>query len=321
MSEKALIVGISGQDGAYLTNLLISKGYEVWGTSRDIQNNTFDNLKKLGVFNKVKLRSMALDELKNVWEVFEEVNPDQIYSLAGQSSVGLSFLDPKNTIDSIFKATLNQLDVIRQLCPNVRFYNAGSSEIYGNANILPSNENSQFFPVSPYGVAKASSTLLVKLYRECYNIFACTGILFNHESPLRQEHFVTRKITEFVRQIQEDPSYNNGQLILGDLSIIRDWGWAPEYVEAMWKMLNKDSPSDYVIATGVEQSLKEFVISVFDCAGLDWQDYVVSDSNLFRSSDPKKTVGDPSNANKLLGWKPKTIGSEVARKLYFNELF
>ena len=321
MSEKALIVGISGQDGAYLANLLISKGYEVWGTSRDVQNNTFDNLKTLGVFDKVKLRSMVLDELKNVWEVFEEVNPDQIYSLAGQSSVGLSFLEPKCTIDSIFKATLNQLEVIRQLCPNVRFYNAGSSEIYGNANILPSNENSQFFPVSPYGVAKASSTLLVKLYRECYNIFACTGILFNHESPLRQEHFVTRKITEFVRQIQEDPSYNNGQLILGDLSIIRDWGWAPEYVEAMWKMLNKDSPSDYVIATGVEQSLKEFMISVFDCAGLDWQDYVVSDSNLFRSSDPKKTVGDPSNANKLLGWKPKTIGSEVARKLYFNELF
>ena len=321
MSKIALIVGVSGQDGAYLAHYLLGRGYTVWGTSRDVEGTAFEGLKRLKILNDIILRNMPTNDYSAVWQVFKEAKPDEIYNLAGQSSVGLSFAEPKNTIDSIFQATLNQLEIIRKLCPAAKFYNAGSGEVYGNTNGKPSDENAMFSPASPYAAAKASSTLLVKLYRDCYDLFACTGILFNHESPLRPEHFVTRKITEFARQLILDPSYKGGQLVLGDLSIMRDWGWAPEYVEAMWRMLNTDHPSDYVIATGVTQSLQDFTKAVFDTAGLDWQNYVVSDPSLFRLKDPSKTVGNSSQARELLEWQPKIVGSEVAKKMYLNELF
>jgi GDPmannose 4,6-dehydratase len=321
MSKIALIVGVSGQDGAYLAHYLLGRGYTVWGTSRDVEGTAFEGLKRLNILNNIILRNMPTNDYSAVWQVFNEAKPDEIYNLAGQSSVGLSFAEPKNTIDSIFQATLNQLEVIRKLCPAAKFYNAGSGEVYGNTNGKPSDENAMFSPASPYAAAKASSALLVKLYRDCYDLFACTGILFNHESPLRPEHFVTRKITEFVRQLILDPSYKGGQLVLGDLSIMRDWGWAPEYVEAMWRMLHTDHPSDYVIATGVAQSLQDFTKAVFDTAGLDWQNYVVSDPSLFRLKDPSKTVGNSSQAREVLEWQPKIVGSEVAKKMYLNELF
>jgi GDPmannose 4,6-dehydratase len=321
MSKVALIVGISGQDGAYLAHYLLGKGYTVWGTSRDVEGATFGGLKALKICDNIVLRNMSTNDYDSVWQVFNEAEPTEVYNLAGQSSVGLSYTEPKSTIDSIFQAALNQLEVIRKLCPAAKFYNAGSGEVYGNSNGKPSDENAVFLPASPYAAAKASSALLVKLYRDCYNIFACTGILFNHESPLRPEHFVTRKITEFARQITSDPTYKGGQLRLGDLSIIRDWGWAPEYVEAMWKMLHTDQPDDYVIATGVTQSLQDFTRAVFDTAGLDWQHYVVSDPSLFRLNDPRKTLGNSSQARQVLRWQPKIVGSHVARKMYLNELF
>lgn len=321
MSKTALIVGISGQDGSYLAHHLLAKGYIVWGTSRNIKDKNFNGLKKLNIFNQVLLRKMCADDYKDVLEVFSESKPDEIYNLAGQSSVGLSFSEPKLTVDSIIQSTLNQLEAIRHLFPQTKFYNAGSGEVYGNRNDGPSNEATKFSPASPYAAAKASSTHLVKLYRECYNLFACTGILYNHESPLRPNHFVTQKIIEFAQKIKFDQSFKDGQLILGDLRIIRDWGWAPEYVEAMWKMLNIETPSDYVIATGVTQSLQDFTKVVFKEADLNWENYVVSDPGLFRLTDPKKTYGDSSEARKNLQWKPKIVGSQVAKKMFHNELF
>jgi GDPmannose 4,6-dehydratase len=313
MQRRALICGVSGQDGAYLARLLLSKNYEVWGTSRDAQIIEFVGLKALSIFDKVKILSMSPEDFRSVLKVISDVRPHEIYNLAGQSSVGLSFEQPIETMSSVATGTLNQLEAIRFVDKSIRFFSAGSSECFGDTGGLAASESSLFQPQSPYAVAKAASTWLVSVYRKSYDLFACTGILFNHESPLRTERVVTKKIVSTANRIA---SGSNEKLKLGNIDIRRDWGWAPEYVDAMWRMLKLAAPEDFVISTGVTQSLGEFVRLVFVEAGLDWRDHVIVDPALLRPSDPLETIGDSIKARKRLQWMPTVVGSEVPKRMY-----
>ena len=317
MSRRALICGISGQDGAFLARLLNSKGYEVWGTSRDAQGCEFKGLRAMNIFDKVKILSMSIEDFRSVLNVFSEVKPHEVYNLAGQSSVGLSFEQPLETISSIATGTLNQLEAIRSLDKSTRFFCAGSGDCFGETGKQAAIESSMFHPQSPYAVAKAAATWHVSVYRESYGLFACTGILFNHESPLRQKNFVTSKIVSVAKRIAAG---SDEKLKLGNIEIRRDWGWAPEYVEAMWRMLNRESPEDFVVATGVTQSLQEFVKTVFEEASLDWRNHVIIDPSLFRPKDPIESVGNSSKAKKLLDWQPMFVGSEIPKKMFRENL-
>ncbi|MBT0571749.1 GDP-mannose 4,6-dehydratase [Curvibacter sp. CHRR-16] len=309
---RALICGIAGQDGAYLAQLLLRKGYEVWGTSRDAQISTFGNLKTLGVADKIHLCSMAPTDFRSVLNAMVRSTPNEVYLLSGQSSVGLSFEQPVETLESISVATLNLLEAIRFLGGEIKLYNASSSECFGDVGREAANEMTPFRPRSPYAVAKASAHWMVANYRESYGLFAVNGILFNHESPLRHPRFVTRKIVEAALRIAAG---SHEQLRLGRLDIVRDWGWAPEYVDAMWRMLQQDSPEDYVIATGVPTALKEFVRVVFDVVGLDAEKYVVSDPSFFRPSDIDWSFGDPQRAERQLGWRADVRMPDIAARL------
>lgn len=300
---KALICGIGGQDGAYLARLLLGKGYEVWGTSRDSQMTEFRNLKALQLDQKLRLCSMAPTDFRSVLSVLSRSQPDEVYFLAGQSSVGLSFEQPVETLESITVGTLNMLEAIRFLGGKIKLYHASSSECFGNVGQHPANEATPFHPRSPYAVAKASAHWMVANYREAYGLFACNGILFNHESPLRPARFVTRKIVDGAVRIAAG---SDEKLVLGRLDIVRDWGFAPEYVDAMWRMLQLDKPCDLVIATGSSASLEDFVRITFLSLGLDWSEHVVSDQRFFRPSDIDWSQGDPELASKVLGWEAKT---------------
>ncbi|SDW03992.1 GDP-mannose 4,6-dehydratase [Thiocapsa roseopersicina] len=297
--KKALICGISGQDGAYLAQLLLEKGYQVTGTSRDAQITPFTNLRRLGILDRVSLASMVLTDFRSVLQTLAKAQPDEIYNLAGQSSVGLSFDQPVETLESIATGTLNLLEAIRFLGWRTRLYNAGSSECFGDTGGQPADEETAFHPRSPYAVAKATAHWLVANYRDAYGLFACTGILFNHESPLRPERFVTRKIVAAARRIARG---SPERLRLGNLAIHRDWGWAPEYVDAMWRMLQHDQPEDLVIATGTTHSLEQFVAAAFETYGLDWTSHVEPDSTLLRPSDIAFNAGNPAKARRLLNW-------------------
>jgi len=299
--KKALICGISGQDGAYLAKLLIEKGYQVSGTSRDAQTAAFTNLKRLGLLDSVKTYSMALNDFRSVLHVLNDAEPDEVYNLSGQSSVGLSFEQPVETMESIGLGTLNMMEAIRFLSKKIRFYNAGSSECFGDTTAdNPADENTPFHPQSPYAVAKSAAHWQVATYREAYGLFACTGILFNHESCLRPERFVTRKIVESARRI----ALGSGEkLVLGNINVVRDWGWAPEYVEAMWRILQTDTPDDFVIATGQSISLERFVELVFAAFNLDWKKYVKIQPDLFRPLDLVQSHANPARALKQLGWQ------------------
>ena len=299
---KALICGVSGQDGSYLAQLLLDKGYEVVGTSRDSQLNSYSNLKKLGILDSVKLISMAPNDFGNVFKMIMEYMPDEIYNLSGQSSVGLSFEQPVEALESITLSTINFLESIRLLDSKIKFYNAGSSECFGNSAVIPSNEDTQFSPRSPYAVAKLAAYWLVRNYREAFHINACTGILFNHESPLRPDRFVTQKIISTAVRIKHG---SDERLTLGNIDIIRDWGWAPEYVDAMWRMMQVDSTKDYVISTGVGNSLADFVSKTFEYLQLDWKDYTDLSEELLRPTDIKEVRGDSTRAKKDLKWIPK----------------
>ena len=314
MSQKvALICGVSGQDGSYLAALLLSKGYKVFGTSRDVQGSSFFNLKKLGIQDQVNAISMAPEDFRSVLVALRKSNPDEIYYLAGQSSVGLSFEQPAETIQSITIGTLNMLEGCRMMDKQIKLYKAGSGECFGDTQGKPANEQTPFYPMSPYAVAKSSAYWLVNNYRDAYGLFACTGILFNHESALRPERFVTQKIVRAVKRISQG---SNEKLKLGNLDIARDWGWAPEYVDAMWRMLQQDQAQDYVIATGTTMTLEEFVKTAFDEANLNWQDYVVQDPNLFRPTDLAIGRADPAKAQRELNWKAATKGTDVVKKMY-----
>ena len=299
---KALICGVSGQDGAYLAKLLLSKGYEVVGTSRDVITTSFKSLSHLGIQNRVQTISMAVNDFRSVLHTLELHAPDEIYNLAGQSSVGLSFEQPVEAMESIAGGTLNLLEAIRLIDHPIRFYNAGSSECFGDTGNFPANELTPFKPRSPYAVAKASAHWMVDNYREAYGLFACTGILFNHESPIRPARFVTQKIVQTAASISQG---SQEKLNLGNIDIQRDWGWAPDYVEAMWLMLNVNKPDDYVIATGRTVSLEYFTEKVFENFGLSWKDYVVIDRSLLRPTDIMVGRADPSKASKVLGWSHK----------------
>lgn len=310
--KTALICGISGQDGAYLAELLLKNGYAVYGTSRDAQVAQFSNLLRLGIRDQIKPVSMALNDFRSVLQVITKVQPDEIYNLAGQTSVGLSFEQPVETMESIALGTLNLLEVIRFSGAKVRLYNACSSECFGDAAELAADEQTPFRPRSPYAVAKATAFWQVANYREAYNIFACSGILANHESPLRPQRFVTQKIVAFACQIAQGKSE---KLSLGDISIQRDWGWAPEYVDAMYRMLQQETPDDYVIATGQTSSLQDFIAEVFLTLGLDWQNYVVADDSLYRPTDIAVSRLNPAKARLKLGWQAQVSMTEVARKM------
>jgi len=315
--KKALICGISGQDGAYLAHLLISKGYTVCGTSRDAQMSSFTNLVRLGIRDQVKLESVALNDFRSVLQVLRKVQPDEIYNLAGQTSVGLSFGQPVETFESITLGTLNLLEAIRFLEQPTKLYNAGSSECFGDTNGEAAHETTPFRPRSPYGVAKAAAFWQVSNYREAYDLFACSGILFNHESPLRPERFVTQKIIATVCRIAHG---SQEKLFLGNTTIQRDWGWAPEYVDAMYRMLQQDQPDDYVIATGVSSVLDAFVDVAFAYFGLNWRDHTVVDMSLFRPTDISVSKSNPTKAKQQLGWQANFLMPEIVRMMIEDRL-
>lgn len=314
--KRALICGISGQDGAYLARLLLEKGYEVFGTARDAQMAPFDNLRSLGIRDRITVASMALNDFRSVLQVLVRSKPDEIYNLAGQSSVGLSFDQPVETLESISVGTLNLLEAIRFTERPIRLYNAGSGESFGDTGGNAADEGTPFRPRSPYAVAKATAFWEVANYRDAYGLFACTGILFNHESPLRPERFVTRKIVRAAARIAAGSAE---RLHLGNIGISRDWGWAPEYVQAMWQMMQQPAPDDFVIATGESHSLEEFVAQAFEAHSLSWRDHVVVDPSLFRPSDILSNRGNPAKAERILGWKAGHGMRDVVRMMIAAE--
>jgi GDPmannose 4,6-dehydratase len=315
-TKRALICGVSGQDGAYLARLLLEKGYEVFGTSRDAQMSSFRNLRRLGIDGKVRLESMAVTDFRSVLQALRKTKPYEIYNLAGQSSVGLSFQQPVETLESISVGTLNILEAIRIVELPVRFYNASSGECFGDTDGNAATEDTPFRPRSPYAVAKAAAFWEAANYREAYGIYACSGILYNHESPLRPERFVTRKVVAAACRIAGGSSE---KLKLGNVNIERDWGWAPEYVDAMWRMLQQPAARDYVIATGEPNKLSDFVESAFREVGLDWKDHVELDPTFLRPTDISRGFGDPSRAASELGWKAQYHMKDVVRMMVEGE--
>jgi GDPmannose 4,6-dehydratase len=309
---KALICGVNGQDGSYLAKLLLEKGYEVWGTSRDVQASPMSNLATLGIAGRVHLVSMAPSDFRSVFTAMERSDPDEVYFLAGQSSVGLSFEQPAETLESIVTGTLNMLEVMRLRRRRTRLYHAGSSECFGDTGGVPADETTPFQPRSPYAVAKASAHWLVANYRESYGLHASTGILFNHESPLRPRRFVTQKIIRGARRIAAG---SDERLVLGRLDIRRDWGWAPEYVDAMWRMLQMDEPADLVIATGQTRSLEEFVAAAFSLHGLEWRAHVDVSEEFFRPTDIAYSGGNPGRAGHAIDWSAKVLMEQVVSRM------
>jgi len=309
---RALICGVGGQDGSYLARFLLNKGYEVWGTSRDAQASLFSNHERLGITSGVRLISMAPSDFRSVFTAVSQSGPDEIYYLAGQSSVGLSFEQPAETLESIVSGVLNLLEAIRLLKQPVRLYNAGSGECFGDTGDKPANEQTPFRPKSPYAVAKSCAHWLVANYRESYGLYACNGILFNHESPLRPNRFVTQKIVKAAKRIAEG---SKERLVLGRLDIWRDWGWAPEYVEAMWRMMQLGSPEDLVIATGQSCTLEEFVQHAFATHGLDWKERVDVSQALYRPTDIMLSIADPQRAANVIGWTASVKMPEIVDRM------
>jgi len=310
---KALITGITGQDGSYLAELLLSKGYEVHGIIR--RSSSFNTERLDGIYQdphesraRLFLHYGDLSDSVSLMTLVQEIKPDEIYHLGAQSHVRVSFDIPEFTADVTGTGTLRVLEAIRRSGVKTRFYQASSSEMYGLVQEVPQKESTPFYPRSPYAAAKVYSYWITVNYRESYNMHASNGILFNHESPRRGETFVTRKITRAVARIKAGLQK---KLYLGNLDSKRDWGFAPEYVEAMWLILQQDKPDDYVIATGETRSVKEFVEASFAHVGLDWQKYVEIDERFFRPTEVDLLIGDASKAKKQLGWEPKTKFKEL----------
>ena len=311
--KRALVFGVSGQDGAYLSELLLRKGYEVHGASRDADLQSFPRLDHLGIRGQVRVHSATMRDFRSLLQLIVAIEPDEIYNLAGQTSVALSFSQPFEAIESIANAQLLLLEVLRFLGKPIRLYNASSSESFGT--IPPgtsSDETMPFMPRSPYATAKSTAHWLTANYRDAYGLFACSGILFNHESPLRPERFVTRKVVGAAAAIAAGKKL---RLTLGDITVARDWGYAPEFADAMWRMLQQEQPDDYVIATGEAHTLEEFVAAAFRASGLDWRDHVDIDRTLFRTSDIRYSRGNPAKAGRVLQWEPKTRFDELVTLL------
>jgi len=317
LSKRAIICGISGQDGDYLAQLLLEKGYAIWGTSRDAEMSDFANLQRLGIKDRIQLTSLNLRDVSGIINLLARVVPDEIYNLAAQSSVGLSFEQPYETFESIVLGGLNLLEAIRLSKQSVRFYNAGSSECFGDTGPTSVTEISPFNPKSPYAIAKAATHWTVGSYREAYAMYACTGVLSNHDSPLRPRRFVTRKI---VRAVAELSQGNTEKLRLGSLEIERDWGWAPDYAEAIWRILQQDSAEDFIVATGVTSTLEQFVETAYDCVGRNWRDHVIIDSQLFRPTDIIHSRMNPLKAETILGWRARHTMVDVVRLMFEEEV-
>lgn len=307
MNKVALITGITGQDGSYLAGLLLSKGYEVHGIIR--RASSFNTGRINHIYDRLKLHYGDLTDGLTVNNLILDIKPTEIYNLGAQSHVRVSFDTPVYTGDANGLGTLRLLEAIKNK-PEIRFYQASSSEMYGKVQEIPQTEKTPFWPRSPYGCSKVYSYWLTVNYRESYNLHASNGILFNHESPVRGETFVTRKITRAATRIKLGLQK---ELVLGNLDAKRDWGYAKEYVEAMWLMLQQDKPDDYVIATNETHTVREFVQEVFDYLDLDWQQYVKYSARYERPAEVDLLIGDPSKAKKQLGWQPKTTFRELAR--------
>ncbi|TKJ36668.1 MAG: GDP-mannose 4,6-dehydratase [Planctomycetes bacterium B3_Pla] len=314
--KKALITGVTGQDGSYLVELLLEKDYHVWGVMRrssSFNTGRIDHLyKDLHEHPRLRLVYGDLTDGGNLSAIINEIGPDEVYNLGAQSHVRVSFDMPIYTVDADALGTLRLLEAVRSSKKPVRFYQASSSEMYGKVLETPQTEKTPFYPRSPYGCAKAYSFWQTVNYREAYGLFACNGILFNHESPRRGETFVTRKITRAATRIKLGLQ---DKLYLGNLDAKRDWGFAGDYVEAMWLMLQQDKPDDYVVATGQSHSVREFAEEVFAYLNLDWCEHVEIDPRYFRPSEVDILVGDASKVRKALNWKPKVSFKELARMM------
>jgi len=315
MAKKALITGITGQDGSYLTELLLEKDYEVHGIIRRSSSFNTERIDHLysdpHIENtKLFLHYGDLSDSSNICRIIEKVEPDEIYNLGAQSHVRVSFETPEYTGDVVGLGTLRLLDAIKDTKIKTKFYQASSSELYGKVQEIPQKETTPFYPRSPYAVAKLYSYWITVNYRESYNMYNCNGILFNHESPRRGETFVTRKITQALAKIVAG---KQDKLYLGNLDAKRDWGYAKDYVEAMWLMLQQDAPDDYVVATGETYSVKDFLTEAFKTVNLDWEKYVEIDSRYFRPAEVEMLIGDPTKAKQKLNWTPKTSFKELVK--------
>lgn len=317
--KKVFITGITGQDGSYLSELLLSKGYEVHGIVRRVAFE--DPQHHLGrirhILDRIHLHPASLESFASIFNVIEKIQPDECYHLAAQSFVSYSFEDEFSTINTNINGTHYVLAALKERTPRCRFYFAGSSEMFGKVREVPQNENTPFHPRSPYGISKVAGFDLTRNYREAYGIFACNGILFNHESPRRGFEFVTRKITNAVAAIKAG---KQKELRLGNVEAQRDWGFAGDYVEAMWQMLQQDEPDDYVVATGETHSVREFVELAFQCAGLDWRKYVIIDDRFLRPAEVNLLLGDSSKAARKFGWTPKVKFPELVRMMVEADL-
>jgi GDPmannose 4,6-dehydratase len=320
LTKRALITGLTGQDGAYLAKLLLQKGYKVYGTYRRLSSPNFWRLEYLDIFREVNLLSIDLGDDGSLAEALRAADPDEVYHLAAQSFVETSFEIPVSTGDYSGLAATRMLECIRQQCRNARFYFAGTSEMFGRTGIKvtrPLRENDPFEPMSPYAAAKLYGYWLTRIYREGYGMFAANGLLFNHESPLRGLEFVTRKVANEVAKI----SIGLGtKLRIGNLDARRDWGYAPEYVESMWGILQQDEPDDFVIATGEAHSVRELVSTAFDSVGLNWEKHTVVDKKFLRPLDVPNLIGDYSKAHKVFGWEPRVKFEELVRLMVKEEV-
>ncbi len=317
--KRALITGITGQDGAYLSKLLLEKDYEIFGTFRRLSTPNFWRLQQLEIFGKINLIPFDLSDMSSIIEAIKISEPDEIYNFAAQSFVGASFEQPLVTGDVTGLGVTKFLEAIRQLSPDAKFYQASTSEMFGlsgnNGQAL--TEMDRFRPLSPYAAAKLYGHWITQIYRDAYHFFACSGILFNHESPIRGMEFVTRKISNAVAKIALGLEK---ELELGSLTAKRDWGFAPEYVEAVWLIMQQEKPDDFVISTGEAHSVQDFVEVAFEALGLDWQKYVKVNKRFLRPLDVECLTGDSSKAKIELGWEPKTKFKELAKILVNEDL-
>jgi GDPmannose 4,6-dehydratase len=325
--KTAMITGITGQDGAYLSKLLLEKGYKVYGAFRRTSDLHLNRLKYLGIDEDIQYLPLELLEFTNLYKAIEKFQPEEFYNLGAQSFVALSFEEPIFTADVTGLGPLRVLEAIRAVNPKVKFYQASSSEMFGKVQTIPQDENTPFYPRSPYSVAKLAAHWMTVNYRESYGLFACSGILFNHESPLRGMEFVTRKITYGLARIQQGLQ---DKLVLGNLNSKRDWGYAPEFVEAMWRMLNQPKPDDYVVATGETHTIREFLEAAFAAVGskIIWEGKDSGETGIdsktgkvrvevspefFRPAEVDLLIGNPKKAFEKLGWRPKTTFSDLVR--------
>jgi len=317
--KRALITGINGQDGSYLAEFLIDKGYEVHGT---VRRTTLENRNKLvylsNIIDDISLHPCSIEEHLAIYKLMRSVQPDECYHLAAQSFVDYSFENDSSIMETNFNSTLFLLGSIRELCPDCKFYFAGSSEMFGNPDESPQTENTKFNPKSLYGISKLASYYIVNNYRSQHGIFACTGIAYNHESPRRGHEFVTRKISSGLAKIF---TKKLDKLELGNIDTVRDWGYAPDYVKGMWMMLQKsDGPKDYILATGIPHTVRDFLTIAFETLGLDYENHIQINKKFFRQSEKIPLIGDPSSINNDLGWKNTTSFKDMVKEMIYSDL-